>query len=170
MRRNACARKVGWRSRPFPSGFFPSFFDSHLSVHIPFVHSLGLFRPWSSTESSAKRVRNKPRSICACYVSLIQFCTAASLSLLSLITFSDLYIYFFLFLSFLFFPGAFLFLPYAPRAICTVKNSESSLKRARKKWHETHAVHSSDANFTRAMNVRWDEFVRSRKLILYLPW
>lgn len=27
-----CARKVGWRSRPFPSQFF-SFFHFHLSVH-----------------------------------------------------------------------------------------------------------------------------------------
>lgn len=144
---------VGVRDRFLLDSFLLSLILTYLYIFLSFIPSDCFVRDLLR-KSSAKRVRNKPRSICACYVSLIQFCTAASLSLLSLIAFSDLYIYFFLFLSFLFFPGAFLFLPYAPRAICTVKNSESSLKRARKKWHETHAVHSSDANFTRAMNVR----------------
>lgn len=93
---------VGVRDRFLLDSFHLSLILTYLYIFLSFIPSDRFVRDLLQ-KSSAKRVRNKPRSICACYVSLIQFCTAASLSLLSLITFSDLYIYFFLFCLFYFF-------------------------------------------------------------------
>lgn len=132
VRRNACARKVGWRSRPFLSKFFPPFFRFRLSVH-SFLSFPGLPRSWIFHGKAAKQMCNKPRNICACHISSKRLCTAASLSLfLIILSHLSLYIFSFLFLFHLF-RVLFLFLSCAPRAVCTVKNSESSLKRARKK-------------------------------------
>ena len=138
VRRNACTRKVRWRSRPFPFVFLFSF-----SRICTFLFFLIFSRFISSVIFHGKVIFqrnacNKPRARYLCLLNKFKTVLHCNLFFsIILIIFSDLSLYVFFSFSFPSVLDAFFFLSYAPRAICTVKNSESSLKRARKKWHET---------------------------------
>lgn len=136
---------VGVRDRFFLNSLPFSFVFAYLCI--PFIHS-------------SYFVRDLPRKsgkICVTNrVNPKQFRTAFFFYLNYFLSFFSHFTFLLFFLSFSIF--SFFFLSCAPRAVCTVKNSESSLKRVRKKWHKTHAFYSSDINFTHVMNV--NEFIR----------
>lgn len=95
VRRNVCARKVGWHSRHFPlNSFLPSFIFTYL--YIPFFHFPVSFMIFHGEMMKKKQTYNKSRNICVCHIHKHKFKTIlylkASLSSLSL---NYLLLYFF---------------------------------------------------------------------------
>lgn len=64
VRRNACARRGGWRSRSFPSKFFPPFVFTYLSF-LSFISRFTSHDLPQKSDETSKRITNRETFVLA---------------------------------------------------------------------------------------------------------